>query len=113
MKDVLERAKKHHIINTYEITEWEDHIDFMTQLAHKTGKLLKKGEPDLNAVAKLILHDWIRGKIPYFVPPPMSEGEEIEEDEEDGEEFDMEADIDRDDDDDNDEDNENNDNDNI
>merc|ERR1712223_409477 len=27
------------------------------------------GEPDVNAVAKMVLMDWQRGKLPYFVPP--------------------------------------------
>ena len=49
--------------------DWTDHIDFLTQLAQKYGKLLKKGEPDLSTVSKMILNDWLRGKIPYFTPP--------------------------------------------
>jgi len=36
----------------------------------KTGKLLKKGEPDIETAAKMVLYDWLRGKIPYFTPPP-------------------------------------------
>merc|ERR1711973_669761 len=28
------------------------------------------GEPDLNAVSKIVLNDWNRGKLPFFVPPP-------------------------------------------
>jgi len=43
---------------------------FLTQFAIKSGKLLKKGEPDLETVSKMMLNDWIRGKIPYFVQPP-------------------------------------------
>jgi nuclear GTP-binding protein len=35
-----------------------------------SGKLLKGGEEDVNAVAKSILHDWQRGRIPWFTPPP-------------------------------------------
>jgi len=31
---------------------------------------LKKGEPDVVAVSKMILNDWIRGKIPFFIAPP-------------------------------------------
>lgn len=31
------------------------------------------GEPDLATAAKMILHDWQRGKIPFFVPPPHKE----------------------------------------
>jgi len=34
------------------------------------GRLLKGGEPDLDTVAKIMLSDWVRGKIPYFVAPP-------------------------------------------
>lgn len=31
------------------------------------------GEPDFMTAAKMILHDWQRGKIPFFVPPPHQE----------------------------------------
>ncbi len=30
----------------------------------------QKGEPDICTVAKMILNDWQRGKIPFFVKPP-------------------------------------------
>jgi nuclear GTP-binding protein len=35
---------------------------------------LKGGEPDQESVAKIILNDWIRGKIPYFAMPPDKQG---------------------------------------
>lgn len=53
--------------------EWTDPNDFLEQLARKTGKLLKKGEPDFHNAAMLVLHDWLRGRIPYYVPPPEDE----------------------------------------
>ena len=31
------------------------------------------GEPDLTAVAKQVLNDFQRAKLPYFVPPPGCE----------------------------------------
>jgi nuclear GTP-binding protein len=31
------------------------------------------GEPDLQTAAKMVLYDWQRGRIPYFVPPPEAE----------------------------------------
>lgn len=37
------------------------------------------GEPDLMTGAKMILHDWQRGKIPFFVPPPRQEDDSSEE----------------------------------
>jgi nuclear GTP-binding protein len=45
----------------YGIHEWEDYEDFLTQVAIKTGKLLKGGEPDFNNVSKSIIMDWQRG----------------------------------------------------
>ena len=34
------------------------------------GRLLEGGEPDLDGATKILLGDWVRGKIPYFVLPP-------------------------------------------
>jgi len=48
----------------------------LIQVSHKTGKLLKGGEPDINTVAKMILNDWQRGKIPYFCLPPLDTSKE-------------------------------------
>merc|ERR1712037_563411 len=44
-------------------------MGFLEQMAKKAGRLLKGGEPDVNAVSKMVLNDWQRGKLPYFVPP--------------------------------------------
>ena len=41
-------------------------------MAEKTGKLLKKGEPDVNNVCRSIIYDWQRGNIPYFTKPPQA-----------------------------------------
>jgi nuclear GTP-binding protein len=68
---VLERVKKEYMKKTYSVQDWTDHVDFLTQIANHTGKLLKGGEPDLNTVAKMVLNDWMRGKIPYYSVPPQ------------------------------------------
>lgn len=70
---ILERVRKEYIQRTYNIMDWTDPNDFLEQLARKTGKLLKKGEPDFHNAAMLVLHDWLRGRIPYYVPPPEDE----------------------------------------
>ncbi|KAG5673480.1 hypothetical protein PVAND_003524 [Polypedilum vanderplanki] len=69
VEEVLKRVRKEYMGKTYGITEYEDHIDFLEQLAKKTGKLLKGGEPDVTAAAKMILNDWQRGKLPFYVAP--------------------------------------------
>ncbi|XP_042227404.1 nucleolar GTP-binding protein 2-like [Homarus americanus] len=67
---VLERVKQEYMSKTYKVDDWNTPEEFMEKVARRTGKLLKGGEPDLNTVAKMMLNDWQRGKIPYFVPPP-------------------------------------------
>ncbi|KAH0503071.1 Nucleolar GTP-binding protein 2 [Microtus ochrogaster] len=70
---VLERAKPEYIGKTYRIDSWENAEDFLEKLAFRTGKLLKGGEPDLQTVGKMVLNDWQRGRIPFFVKPPNAE----------------------------------------
>ncbi|NXF27119.1 NOG2 protein, partial [Rhodinocichla rosea] len=70
---VLERAKEEYIRKTYKIESWTDTEDFLEKLAARTGKLLKGGEPDMQTVSKMVLNDWQRGRIPFFVMPPMAE----------------------------------------
>ncbi|KAL3503239.1 hypothetical protein ACH5RR_037688 [Cinchona calisaya] len=76
--EVLKRVKKEHLERAYKIKDWEDENDFLVQLCKATGKLLRGGEPDLMTAAKMILHDWQRGKIPFFVPPPK-QGDDLSE----------------------------------
>ncbi|KAL8171895.1 hypothetical protein V2J09_023699 [Rumex salicifolius] len=71
--EVLKRVKKKHLQRAYKILDWEDDNDFLLKLCRLTGKLLRGGEPDLTTAAKMVLHDWQRGKIPFFVPPPQEE----------------------------------------
>ncbi|KAI9093383.1 hypothetical protein K1719_027397 [Acacia pycnantha] len=71
--EVLRRVKKEHLKRAYKISQWDDENDFLVQLSKATGKLLKGGEPDLMTAAKMVLHDWQRGKIPFFVPPPRKD----------------------------------------
>uniref|UniRef100_A0A8C8M2R0 Nucleolar GTP-binding protein 2 n=1 Tax=Oncorhynchus tshawytscha TaxID=74940 RepID=A0A8C8M2R0_ONCTS len=72
---VLERAKPEYIQKTYRIPTWRSPEDFLEKLAMRMGKLLKGGEPDLPCVSKMVLNDWQRGRIPFFVKPPGCEGE--------------------------------------
>lgn len=76
---VLKRVKKHHMARTYNLGDWnDDHIEFLEVLARKGGRLLKGGEPDVDGVAKMVLNDFMRGKIPWFIPPPVAEGDKEE-----------------------------------
>ena len=76
---VLRKVKKEHIKATYNIDGWSSSSDFLEKLANKSGKLLKGGEADESTVAKMVINDWQRGKLPYYVPPPEAdlEGEDV------------------------------------
>uniref|UniRef100_A0AAY4E7P1 Nucleolar GTP-binding protein 2 n=1 Tax=Denticeps clupeoides TaxID=299321 RepID=A0AAY4E7P1_9TELE len=74
---VLDRAKAEYIQKTYRIPSWMSAEDFLEKLAFRTGKLLKGGEPDLSTVSKMVLNDWQRGRIPFFVKPPEAESDDL------------------------------------
>ncbi|KAF7197237.1 Nucleolar GTP-binding protein 2 [Pseudocercospora fuligena] len=93
---VLSRCKRHHLERTYAM-KWtssadekefleksekertQEGITFLEALARKGGRLLKGGEADMDGVAKMVLNDFLRGKIPWFTPPPVVEGEDAKE----------------------------------
>ncbi|KAL3202126.1 hypothetical protein MRX96_042698 [Rhipicephalus microplus] len=70
---VLDRVRPEYIVKTYKIDSWDNPEDFLEKLGRRSGKLLKGGEPDISTVAKMVLNDWQRGKLPYFVKPPGGE----------------------------------------
>ena len=76
---VLRKTKPQHIERTYEIRGFNSATEFLELLARKGGRLLKGGEADVDGVAKMVLNDFLRGKIPWFTPPPDSEGRETAE----------------------------------
>ncbi|KAI9691989.1 MAG: GTPase required for pre-60S ribosomal subunit nuclear export and maturation [Bogoriella megaspora] len=67
---VLQKVQRRHLERTYDVRDWNDATDFLDALARKSGKLRKQGEADVDAVAKVVLNDFLRGKIPWFEPPP-------------------------------------------
>ncbi|KAI1806494.1 GTP-binding family protein [Daldinia bambusicola] len=73
---LMAKVKQHHMERTYEIKGWKDHIHFLELLARKAGRLLKAGEPDVDGVAKMVITDFMRGKIPWFTPAPAVEGDD-------------------------------------
>ncbi|CAL1291748.1 unnamed protein product [Larinioides sclopetarius] len=71
--ELMKRVKKEYMAKTYKVADWKDEMDFLEQYARRSGRLIKGGEPDISTVAKMILNDFQRGKLPYFVKPPVDE----------------------------------------
>lgn len=83
---LLERVRPEYMERTYGLEHreggWvgeEGATIMLSAIAKKSGKLMKGGEPDQEAAAKMVLNDWIRGKIPFFVPPPAKAQDGAEE----------------------------------
>lgn len=89
--DMLQKCQRKHLERTYELSGWAKFEDdpallerasneFIELIARKGGRLLKGGEPDESGVAKQILNDFNRGKIPWFTEPPKDDEERTGED---------------------------------
>ncbi|KFA65598.1 hypothetical protein S40285_04312 [Stachybotrys chlorohalonatus IBT 40285] len=76
---LLSRVKRQHMEKTYDLRGWENATQFLELLARKGGRLLRGGEADLDGVAKMVLNDFMRGKIPWFTPAPRAEVQEGQE----------------------------------
>ncbi|KAF2000295.1 NGP1NT-domain-containing protein [Amniculicola lignicola CBS 123094] len=70
---LMARVQPKHLQRTYGIKVYTDAVTFLEQLARKKGRLIKSGEPDMDGCAKIVINDWIRGKLPWFTPPPYTE----------------------------------------
>ncbi|EMC94731.1 hypothetical protein BAUCODRAFT_111832 [Baudoinia panamericana UAMH 10762] len=80
---VLRVCERRHLERTYDSDKarTREAIRFLDALARKGGRLLRGGEADVDGVAKMVLNDFLRGRIPWFIPPPAtaaleSEGED-------------------------------------
>lgn len=69
INDILKIVKPENMQKIYGVGSWNGYEDFIGQVAVKYGKLGKGGDPDLKSTSKIILMDWQRGKIPYYVIP--------------------------------------------
>ncbi|KAI5637099.1 hypothetical protein NE865_10149 [Phthorimaea operculella] len=83
IEEVIKRVRRDYLIKTYKVDGWETATEFLEKMAARTGKLLKKGEPDVNQVARMVLNDWQRGKLPFYVAPegfevPLSKQKDAE-----------------------------------
>ncbi len=75
---VLQKVKPQHIERTYDVKGFTTPLEFLELLARKGGRLLKGGEADVDGAAKMVLNDFLRGKLPWFTPPPLLNGAKLE-----------------------------------
>ncbi|CAG8616116.1 9708_t:CDS:2 [Funneliformis caledonium] len=69
---IVSRCKPEQLMNRYSVPMFRHTNEFLLHLARQRGKLRRGGIPDLDSAAKIVLHDWNSGKIPYYTVPPTA-----------------------------------------
>ena len=70
VEKILEMVPSKTLQKIYSIQEFSNAEEFLELVGRAQGKLKKDGIPDLEQVGKIVVRNWQRNKIPYFVPPP-------------------------------------------
>nr|CDS31249.1 GTP binding domain protein [Hymenolepis microstoma] len=72
VNSILSWCPKRQIMIRYAISEYASTADFLFKLAQRMGKLRKGGVPDVTSAARVLLNDWISGKLAHYTLPPES-----------------------------------------
>ncbi|NP_001234382.1 nuclear GTPase-like [Solanum lycopersicum] len=79
VKEILKLCPERMLVTIYKIPTFDSVDDFLQKVAMVRGKLKKGGIVDTDAAARIVLHDWNEGKVPYYtLPPTRNEGEHLE-----------------------------------
>ncbi|KAL3828132.1 hypothetical protein ACJIZ3_016934 [Penstemon smallii] len=70
VKEILKLCPESLLVTLYKVPSFESVDDFLQKVATVRGKLKKGGVVDGDAAARIVLHDWNEGKIPYYTMPP-------------------------------------------
>ncbi|ERM98668.1 guanine nucleotide-binding protein-like NSN1 [Amborella trichopoda] len=79
VKEILDLCPAEKLMSVYKLSIFHSVEEFLQKLATLRGKLRKGGAVDIEATARIVLHDWNEGKIPYYTSPPArDDGEKLE-----------------------------------
>ncbi|XP_010524693.1 PREDICTED: guanine nucleotide-binding protein-like NSN1 [Tarenaya hassleriana] len=79
VREILKLCPANMLVTLYKIPGFDSVDDFLYKVATVRGKLKKGGLVDIEAAARIVLHDWNEGKIPYYtMPPKRDQGENAE-----------------------------------
>lgn len=71
VKEILKLCPSKTLVPLYKLSSFDTVDDFLQKVAVIRGKLKKGGIVDIEAAARIVLHDWNEGKIPYYTMPPV------------------------------------------
>lgn len=79
VNEILKLCPSRMLVTIYKVPSFDSVDDFLQKVATVRGRLKKGGIVDTDAAARIVLHDWNEGKIPYYtMPPSRNEGEHSE-----------------------------------
>jgi len=70
--EIIIRITPQKLSEIYSISEFEDVLDFLNQVAIRKGRLAPGGVPNVVDVVDLVLNDWNSGKLRYYTGPPKN-----------------------------------------
>ncbi|XP_073150627.1 guanine nucleotide-binding protein-like NSN1 [Henckelia pumila] len=76
VKEILKLCPDKILVTLYKIPGFSSVDEFLQVVATVRGKLKKGGIVDVESAARIVLHDWNVGKIPYYTMPPVRNVEE-------------------------------------
>ncbi|KAG8370876.1 hypothetical protein BUALT_Bualt13G0028900 [Buddleja alternifolia] len=76
VKEILKLCPEKVLVTLYKVPGFDSVDDFLQKVATVRGRLKKGGIVDVDAAARIVLHDWNEGKIPYYTMPPNRNAEE-------------------------------------
>ncbi|XP_057427141.1 guanine nucleotide-binding protein-like NSN1 [Lotus japonicus] len=79
VKEILKLCPSRLLVTLYKIPSFDSVDDFLQKVSTVRGKLKKGGIVDTEAAARIVLHDWNEGKIPYYTMPPVRDQGELSE----------------------------------
>ncbi|GAB4841302.1 Guanine nucleotide-binding protein-like nsn1 [Ancistrocladus abbreviatus] len=78
VEEIIKLCPANVLVPLYKIPSFDSVQDFLQKVATVRGKLKKGGIVDIEAAARIVLHDWNEGKIPYYtMPPSRKQGEAL------------------------------------
>lgn len=78
---MINRVDRTELMRTYRIPEFKAVDEFLGNIARKKGLLKSGGITNLDQAARVVIRDYLNGKIKYFTIPPNA-GQALSDDEE-------------------------------
>ncbi|CAL9156204.1 unnamed protein product [Musa hybrid cultivar] len=76
VNEIFKLCPAEKLMSLYKLPSFNSVDDFLQKVATIRGKLKKGGIVDIEAAARIVLHDWNEGKIPYYTLPPTRDHED-------------------------------------